>query len=71
MYSMKRVLFIIGCVLFFWCLLLFVVAAFAALSDGSFGRDTVVKSLNMGVYLHTVLFFVGTYLISNNAPGDK
>ena len=71
MYSMKRVLFIIGCVLFFWCLLIFVVVTYYNLSDGSFARDTVVNRLNMFLYMHTVLFFVGTYLISNNAPGDK
>jgi hypothetical protein len=68
---MKRVLFIIGCVLFFWCLLIFVVGIYYNLSDGSFARDTVVNRLNMFLYMHTVLFFVGTYLISNNAPGDK
>jgi hypothetical protein len=68
---MRKVLFVIGCVLFFWSLLLFVVwGTNAVFFDEEFGRSHA-KDLNKNVYITTVFFFVGTYLVSNNKPEEK
>ena len=67
---MRQVLFFIGCVLFFWSLFLFVVALIGGFINSEWGLSPA-KDINVNVYLHTVIFFIGTYLISNNKPEDK
>lgn len=70
---MKKVLFFIGCVLFFFSLLLFVgwtILAMTGYPNESVGQQKVGSFLNMNVYLTTVLFIVGTYLVSNNKPQE-
>jgi len=68
---MKQVLFFIGCVLFFWSLFSFVIWTPNALIFNENWGFSPAKDINVNVYLHTVIFFVGTYLISNNKPEDK
>ena len=70
---MKKVLFFIGCVLFFFSLLLFVgwtILGMTGYPNESVGHQKVGSFLNMNVYLTTVLFIVGTYLVSNNKPQE-
>lgn len=67
---MRKVLFNIGCVLFFYGLLVFSVGTVGALFDRKFGFS-LAKDINKNVYFTTVLFFVGTYLVTNNKPEDK
>ena len=68
---MRSVLFYIGCVLFFWGLLLFLVCTTDTLFFDRMRGHKPAKDLNFNVYLTTVLFFVGTYLVSNNKPEEK
>jgi hypothetical protein len=68
---MRQVLFFIGCVLFFWGLLAFVVWTTGAMTFNSKLGHSPAKDINVNVYLHTVIFFIGTYLISNNKPEKK
>ena len=65
---MRQVLFIIGCILFFWGLFIFVLGIFLCFVDLQWGWT---KDINLFTYLKTGIFFVGTYLISNNKPEDK
>jgi hypothetical protein len=67
---MRQVLFFIGCVLFFLGLFAFGLAIIIGFTDNEWGWSPA-KDLNKNVYFSTVLFFVGTYLISNNKPEDK
>lgn len=68
---MRKVLFIIGMFLFFGGLSVFLKWTFTALffSEKWGGLDEA-KNIRFNVYLITVLFFVGTYLVSNNKPED-
>jgi hypothetical protein len=66
---MRHILFSIGCVLFFWGLLLFVIWTTGSLFNDQVGLKPI--NLNYNIYFTTVIFFVGTYLISNNKPEDK
>jgi hypothetical protein len=62
---MRKTLFIIGCILFFTGLFFFAVGFIYAFST----KNLIAKdSLNMRLYTLTILFLVGTYLISNNKP---
>jgi hypothetical protein len=69
--SMKQVLFFIGCILFFWSLFAFVIWTLGAMIFTKNLGFSPAKDINVNVYFHTVIFFVGTYLISNNKPEDK
>jgi len=70
---MRNVLFGIGCVLFICGLIFWVVMPFTSIAKGEINwlNDKVKDNLNMFHYWNTVLFFVGTYLISNNKPEKK
>jgi hypothetical protein len=68
---MKQVLFFIGCILFFWGLIVFVIwTPYAMIFNKNWGWSPA-KDINVNVYFSTVLFFVGTYLISNNKLEEK
>ena len=66
---MRKALFFIGCVLFVWGLFVFVgglILCFVSPEDFGWKKD-----INRFTYITTVIFFVGTYLISNNKPEEK
>ena len=71
----KKTLFFVGCILFLWGLFLFTVVSLATWFDwfdaGEKGHRSVKDALNMNVYYATIMFLVGTYLISNNNPEKK
>jgi len=73
---MRKVLFVIGCVMFFWSFLMFLATFVNAQTDNItkyFDIDYYRKKPFFGnlLYVHTVWFFIGTYLMSNNKPPEK
>ena len=72
----KKILFFVGCILFLWGLFMFTVFTFASWFDwfgdaSKQGHRSVKDALNMNLYTTTIMFLVGTYLISNNNPEKK
>ena len=68
---MRQVLFFIGCVLFFFGLFAFGFTLIIGTITRNELNYSPARDLNVNVYILTVLFFVGTYLISNNKPEEE
>ena len=69
---MRKTLFSIGCVLFFWGLLFSIIVFIGLINTHLTEPDFNYEKINYPfLSINLVLFLAGTYLVSNNKPEEK
>ena len=67
----KRILFIVGNILFSITFFMLLAWSYRVMSEDAFGKRVFPQYFNARLYMATLFFVVGAYLVSNNRPSNE